>query len=236
MQLGPYHDLKLRLICDYITIIIIGTPLGILFLLLLIAGRIKINGYGRALRVIAHGKVIIAANHPSMLETILIPLLFFPLYLVSPRFFIWSVPDKRLLAPRMRWLFWFGRCITLDRSDPSSTKPALQKLTDILKHNGVVVMHPEAGRTHKGEIFLVRGNRRIRHFVSGVPSLARNASAVILPLWISGTDLVLPIGKIKPHLLRSKIVFSFGIPYVPPKKAKSRSQESLTLANAILAS
>ena len=231
-----YHHLKLHFIAHYITVIIIGIPLGILFALLVALGRIKINGYSRALRLVARGKVIITANHPSMLETLLIPLLFFPLYLVHLRFFVWSVPDRRLLNPYIRWLFCFGRCVTLDRSNPSLTKPALYKLTAILEHNGVILIHPEAGRTGKGETFLIRGNRRMRHFVSGVPSLARTTHATILPLWVSGTDIVLPIGATVPHLMRSKIIFSFGTPYVPAKEKKDREQESIILAKAILAS
>lgn len=239
MHPSPYHHLKLATILHYITVIIIGVPLGILFVILLTLGRIKVEGYGRALRLVARGKVIIAANHPSMLETLLIPLLFFPLYLVSLRFFVWSVPDRRLLGHGTRWLFWFVRCVTLDRSDPSLTKPALYKLTEILEHNGIVLIHPEAGRTDKGERFLMngmRGNRRIRYFVSGVPSLARSTGATILPLWVSGTDIVLPIGTVIPHFMRSKIIFSFGTSYVPAKEKKDRGQESLTLAQAILAS
>lgn len=239
MRSSLYHHARLRLISDYITVIIIGIPLGIFFALLLALGRIKIKGYGRAIRLIAHGKVIIAANHPSMLETLLIPLLFFPRYLVSLRFFVWSVPDRRLLPPRLRWLFWFLRCATLDRTNPESKKEAISQLTAILNHNGIVLMHPEAGRTDKGEKFLMSGtrdNRRMRHFVSGVPSLARNTGATILPLWVSGTDIVLPIGATVPRLMRSKIIFSFGTPYVPPKRKTDREQESIILAKAILAS
>ena len=236
MYLYPHRYLRLRLISDYITVIIIGIPLGIFFALLLALGRIKVKGYVHAIRLVVHGNIIIAANHPSMLETLLIPLLFFPLYLVHLRFFVWSVPDRRLLTPYLRWLFWFLRCVTLDRSNLSLTKPALYKLTEILEYNGVVVIHPEAGRTNKGEKFLVRGNRRMRHFVSGIPSLARSTRATILPLWVSGTDHVLPIGAIIPRFMRSKIIFFFGTPYVPSKQKKSRERESIILANAILTS
>lgn len=236
MHSSPYHHVRLRLVCDYITVIIIGIPLGIVFAILLALGRIKVKGYVRAIRLIARGKVIIAANHPSMFETLLIPLLFFPLYLVHLRFFVWSVPDRRLLPPRLRWLFWFLRCATLDRTNPESKKEAMSRLTAILKSNGIILIHPEAGRTDKGETFLMRGDRRVRHFVSGVPSLARNTHAAILPLWVSGTDIVLPIGATVPRLMRSKIIFSFGTPYVPAKEKKDRGQESLTLAYAILAS
>lgn len=239
MHSGSRYHLRMRLIPDYITIIIIGIPLGILFAVFVAFGRIQVKGYCRAMRLIARGNVIIAANHPSMLETILIPLLFFPLYLFSLRFFVWSVPDRRLLSSFLHWLFWFGRCVTLDRSNPHSTKPALFQLTAILQHNGVVVIHPEAGRTDKGEKFIVsgiRGNRRIRRFVSGIPSLARNTGTTILPLWVSGTDRVLPIETTMPRFMRSKIVFSFGTPYVPPKRKQNREKESMILARAILES
>lgn len=239
MRHSPYHHWKLAIISHYITVIVIGIPLGIFFALLLALGRIKIKGYGRAIRLVARGNVIIAANHPSMFETLLIPLLFFPLYLVHLRFFVWSVPDRRLLPPRLRWLFWFGRCVTLDRSNPESKKEAMSRLTAILKSSGVILIHPEAGRTNKGEKFIlsgVHGNRRIRSFVSGVPSLARNTGATILPLWVSGTDIVLPIGTSVPRLMRSKIIFSFGTPYVPQKRKRDREQESIILAKAILTS
>lgn len=239
MKWRSLHSPRLRLIFDYLTVIMIGIPLGILFVLFVILGRIKVRGYRRTICLLARGKVIIAANHPSMLETVLIPLLFFPLFLFSLRFFVWSVPDRRLLGSGMRWLFWFGRCVTLDRSDQNSKKTALFQLTSILQYNGNIVIHPEAGRTNKGNTFLLsemRGNRRMRRFVSGVSSLARNTGATILPLWVSGTDIILPIGAIVPRLMRSKIVFSFGTPYVPPKSKQDREKESIILARAILES
>ena len=230
------YYLRLRCIADYLTVIIVGIPLGILFVLCVALGRIKIRGYARAIRLAARGKIIIAANHPSMLETLLIPLLFFPFYLLSLRFFIWSVPDRRLLPRRLRWLFWLGRCITVDRSDRSHNANRVQKLAAILGNNGIIVIHPEAGRTSKGEKFIFRGDRRMRSFVSGVPMLARDTGATILPLWISGAEIVLPVGNIIPHLMRSRITLSFGIPYQPPKQKTEHRKESAVLARTILAS
>lgn len=226
----------MRCIADYLTVMLFGIPLGCLFLSLIILGRIKICGYMRAIRLAATGRVIIAANHPSMLETLLIPLLFFPWYLVSLRFFVWSVPDQRLLAPWIRWLFWLGRCIPIDRSRRNSSAYTLRKLTDILERKGVVVMHPEAGRTFKGDSFITFGDRKIRSFTSGVPSLAERTHAVILPLWVSGTDKVLPGDTLLPHFMRSKIILSFGMSYRPYLKKEDRSEESRTLADAILRS
>ena len=227
---------RFRCIADYLTVIIVGIPLGVLFVSLVCLGRINIRGYARAIRLASRGNVIIAANHPSMLETFLIPLLFFPLYLVSLRFFIWSVPDRRLLPRRLRWRFWLGRCITVDRSDRRHNPNRVQKLSAILGNNGVVVIHPEAGRTSKGEKFIFYGDRHMRSFVSGVPTLARDTGATILPLWISGADIILPVGNIIPHLTRSQITLSFGTPYQPPKQKADRKKESAVLAQAILES
>lgn len=226
----------LRLIPYYMTVMIIGISFGILFFLFVLLGRIKIKGYVRAIRLAAQGNVIITANHPTMLETILIPLSFFPLFILSLRFFVWSVPDRRLLPPRLRWLFWLGRCITIDRSDHSYTKYTLRRLTEILKHKGVVVIHPEAGRTYKGKEFIISDDRRIRSFVSGVPALARSTGATILPLWVSGTDIVMSGNVWFPRFMRSKIVLSFGTPYRPPQEKGDREAESSILAHAILAS
>jgi len=98
-----------------------------------------------------------------------------------------------------------------------------------------VVIHPEGGRTFKGETFITLGDRRMRSFASGVPSLARSANATILPLWVSGTDIVLPYGTWLPRFTRSKITLSFGTPYRVSKK-ENREKESSILAHAILES
>ncbi|MDP3769924.1 MAG: lysophospholipid acyltransferase family protein [Candidatus Sungbacteria bacterium] len=227
---------QMRCIADFLTVIIWGIPLGCFFLLLIILGRIRIHGYMRAIRLVTRGRVIIAANHPSMLETLLIPLSFFPWYLYSLRLFVWSVPDQRLLPPWMRVLFWIGRCVTVDRSKPNSNKHALRELAAILERKGVIVIHPEAGRTFKGQNFLFCGNRKIRHFTSGVPALARNTGATILPLWVSGSDKVLPAETFFPRFIQSKIILSFGIPYHPPQEKNQGTDESYTLAQAILRS
>lgn len=225
-----------RCLIDYCTVFVIGIPLGLFFTILLACGRIQIKGYRRALRFIKHGNVIIATNHPSMLETILIPLLFFPFYLISLRFFVWSVPDRKLLPPYFRWLFWIARCATVDRGNRSYNVHALKKLSLILQKKGIIVIHPEAGRTHKGMQFLSHNDRRIRILTSNISSLARSTQATIIPLWVSGTDIVLPAGYVRPRFMRSKIILSFGNPYRPLIKKQTASEESAILAQAILTS
>ena len=235
MTSEKYRRISFDPILHYITAVFIGIPLCALFFLLILIGRVRIKGYRTALRLAARGNLIITANHPSMFETILIPLIFFPLPLLHLRFFVWSVPDRRLLPPKLRWLFRITRCITIDRSNHGTAKHTLKRITQVLSTHGVVIIHPEAGRTFKGEEFITLGERRMRSFVSGVPALARNASATILPLWISGTDIVMPYGAWLPRFIRSKITFSFGTSYRVLKKGK-REEESSQLARAILTS
>ena len=232
----PESDSKigLRVIVDRITIILLGVPLGLMFVVLLAFGRVKIRGYMRAVRLACRGRLIIASNHPSMLETFLIPLSFFPLNILLLRLFVWSVPDRRLLPRRLRWLFWLTRCITIDRTQPNKNKHTLEKMTEVLEAGGVVVVHPEAGRTGKGTSFIHKDDRRLRGFLSSVPTLARRTNAMILPLWVSGAERVLPIGSMFPRLWRSKIVLSFGVPYKPGEREKGKAEESLILAQAML--
>ena len=127
-----YFAAGLNMLIHYGVAVTIGIPFGALFFLLVALGRIKIHGYLQAVKLVARGRVIIAANHHSMLETYLVPFMFFPWYLLSLRFFIWSVPDRRLLTPRIRWLFWLGRCVTVDRSERTHNKPTLSNLNTIL--------------------------------------------------------------------------------------------------------
>lgn len=107
---------------------------------------IRIRGYWRAIEAVAKGRLIIAVNHPSLLEPILIPLMFFPWYCFWPRFFVWSVPDRRLLPRRLRWLFPLGRCITVDRSESRrQNQTAFRDIPMVLHRRDVIVIHPDTG-------------------------------------------------------------------------------------------
>ena len=45
---------------------------------------------------VRRGRVLIVANHPSLIETFLIPLVFWPWAMFRLRMFPWSLPDKNL--------------------------------------------------------------------------------------------------------------------------------------------
>ncbi len=61
------HRAWLRLISHYVTVICIGIPFGALFFLLILLGRIRIEGYLAAIRLVAPSNGIIAGTHPPTL-------------------------------------------------------------------------------------------------------------------------------------------------------------------------
>ena len=76
--------------------VLLGTLLGIPFWLLGLFRVIRISGYWRAVDYVRRGRVLIVANHPSLIETFLIPLVFWPWAMFRLRMFPWSFPDKNL--------------------------------------------------------------------------------------------------------------------------------------------
>ena len=58
--------------------VLLGTLLGIPFWLLGLVRIIRISGYWRAVGYMWRGRVLIVANHPSLIETFFIPLVFWP--------------------------------------------------------------------------------------------------------------------------------------------------------------
>lgn len=76
--------------------VLLGTLLGVPFWLLGLFRLIRIGGYWRAVDHVRRGRVLIVANHPSLIETFLIPLVFWPWAMFRLRMFAWSLPDKNL--------------------------------------------------------------------------------------------------------------------------------------------
>lgn len=206
-------------VLGYMVVWTLGVIGGVLFWLLVLCGRIRIQGYWRAVGEVWRGRLIIAANHPSLGEPALIALMFFPWYLIAPwRFFVWSVPDRRLVTPALRWLFTLGRCIAVDRSARRHNRAASRDIPAVLATGGVVVIHPEAGRTSTealGRPIIEWGNRQLRTLRSGAPSLALRAGARILPLWVAGAQAVFPRAGFPLRFDREVVTFSFGRAYQP---------------------
>ncbi len=161
-----------------------GNIVGPLFWLLVAFGRIRIRGYCTLVASIRAGHLIITPNHPSLLETFLIPAMLWPHYLYSPRFFVWSVPDERLFGG-FEWAYPLLRCVTVHRGDQKKATTGMRRIMRLLNGGEVFVIHPEGGRTCKGQEHRTRGGRRLRPIATSIPAIARKAGARILPMWVS---------------------------------------------------
>lgn len=190
---GVFFRWFVRPIITYLVVLIVCLGFTPVLWLFMACGLIRVKGYWRLLREVFHGRLIIAARHPTLLETFIIPFLFAPFALFLPRqLFVWSMPDKHLFNEHVAWfLSNFAHCILVSR-DGDNNRRAIEKQKLVLRSNATVVVHPEAGRTlseprgakkpHKR--YGRNGERYIRRIVSQVPGIARDTDARVLPIYI----------------------------------------------------
>jgi len=180
------------------TIVYLGVtyPAGILlwsiFSLLKLLKRIQILHWER----FPHwqGNIILVSNHPSLVEPLLLPVLFFREFFFHPfRFKPWSTPDKKNYYDPWYWFWIRPVSIPIDRTDKIGELKTLFKMRNTLKSGGVLILFPEGGRTFKGEEFLYseKGNR-IRILKEGVGWLVMKTKPLVIPVWVEGSDKMLP--------------------------------------------
>ncbi len=205
----------------------VAWTVGLLFVIPLILylqcmGKIRTRGYFGVARTIREGKIILAANHPSLIEPIIISTMFVPLFLIfADSQWPFSVPDRRTYLPRFLWfVYWPFRCITVDRSNTGRrSATALRRIHFILSAGRSVVMHPEGGRTDKGKLFVTKGKRRLRRITqTHVVKLARETSARIMPVWVDFSctnpdGSLMSAERTLQRFLRDGMSISFGEPY-----------------------
>ncbi len=192
----------------------IGVLLGIIFYFLKALRRIKV--VNRKNFPHNHENLIVVSNHPSLLEPILLPCLFFREYIFHPlKFSPWSTPDKKNYYDQWYWFWLRPRAIPIDRNDTRGEIKAFFLMKEVLKSGGILILFPEGGRTYKGEEFLLsQGGKRIRLFQDGVGHLVLKTNCRILPIWVEGTDKVIPNSNdrfyVFPRFWNSKIIIKIG--------------------------
>ncbi|MFC1925311.1 lysophospholipid acyltransferase family protein [Chloroflexota bacterium] len=172
--------------------------------------RVKVQGYDpKKLRPKKNKGLILIHNHPSLWEPAVLPFLFSPWYLFSPRFVPFSTPDKKNYFNKWWFFLYRAVCIPVERGNLKEEVRALRRMQKKLNEGGILIMAPEGGRTHKGEEFKVmrngkteivkdlseidlRDGKAVRRFKSGIGRLIYNANADIIPLWTEGGEGVVP--------------------------------------------
>jgi len=159
----------------------IAIILGIIFELLRSLKKIKVNNY----KNIPHKQqLIVVSNHPSLIEPILIPFLFFRSFIFNP----FKIP--RIVADKKNYYDpWYFKCIRqlliiVDRKDKTKGIKTLKEMIESLKKGKTIIVFPEGGRTFKGtEFSYSREGNRIRKIKRGISYLVKTGVPV-LPIWI----------------------------------------------------
>jgi hypothetical protein len=147
-KLGP------RWLSGYITFWITGWCFFLpLYGILWASGKIKVNGYQKAVETLKDGKTIIAANHPDGFSIFALTLIFWKRALFQPRFCFFNMPRPGLMPSILLPLM---RCILVTKE-----REPLREIIRTLQATGNAVIFPEKTRTNfqeEGVVYI--SNRR----------------------------------------------------------------------------
>lgn len=156
------------------------------------------------------GPVILASNHLSFIDSIVIPL---------------AVPHRRVTflakaeyftggglpgLPR-RFFFRTMGAVPLQRGEQTEAEAALRRAVEVLGGGLALGIYPEGTRSRDGRLY--RGR-------TGAGWVALASGAAVVPVGLSGTDRVQPVGARFPRPAPVRI--RFGAPLLPSSYAGLR--------------
>ena len=137
------------------------------------------------------GPAIIAANHVSPLDTVLLPLV------VPHRQVFFLAKAEYFRSWKTRWFFQGAATIPVERGGPNSTA-ALQAAIDALRDGKLVGIFPEGTRSPDG---------RLHRGKTGVARMALEARVPVIPVACVGTFEAWPYDRKFPRRGRTEIRF-----------------------------
>ncbi len=143
-------------------------------------------------RIPMDGPVIFAPSHFSMLDP--------PLISCGMRRQITFMSKRELFSvPVLGWLIRSLGAFPVSRG--SGDKEAIKMAISLLNEGKALLMFPEGKRGYGKQMYPI---------TSGILMLARKTGALVVPVGIHGTQIVLPIGKKFPK--RHRMTINFGTP------------------------
>jgi 1-acyl-sn-glycerol-3-phosphate acyltransferase len=145
------------------------------------------------------GPVILASNHLSFIDSVVIPI-------VVPRPVAFLAKSDYFEQPGLKgrlakaWYEALG-ALPVDRDDSKAAIASLDTALGVLAGGGAFGIYPEGTRSRDGRLY--RGR-------TGVAQLALISGAPIVPVGLTGTDKVQPVGSRLPK--RVKVTVTFGPP------------------------
>lgn len=164
--------------------------------------------YG-ALNIPKSGKVILASNHIAAIDSA-------ALAIGCPRQIHFIGKKEYFTGSGLKGkgvkLFMKGiGVIPVDRSGGKASENAIKAGLGVLESDGVFGIYPEGTRSPDGVLY--KGH-------TGAARLALLTGAPIIPVGVTGTDKMQPIGKIMPR--KSKVIVKIGKPIKVKKTVKEK--------------
>src|SRR3954454_19612557 len=161
----------------------------------------------------AEGPVILASNHLSFVDSVLIPLVV-PrrvTFLAKAEYF----EGKGLASVLGAFLSAMGH-IPVPRTEQRAAVAALDVALKALEDGNAFAIYPEGTRSEDGRLH--RGH-------TGVGWLALNAKVTVVPVAVKNTEKIMPVGARVPRIRRPGIKFGKPIDYtafadMPPAKGR----------------
>ncbi|CAN5449307.1 lysophospholipid acyltransferase family protein [soil metagenome] len=147
----------------------------------------------------AQGPVILASNHLSFADSVAIPV-------VSPRQVAFLAKAEYFTGSGVSgWISrtWFTSIgsIPVNRDHARSAQESLDVALNHLQSGGVFGIYPEGTRSRDGRLY---------RFRAGVAWLALQAQCPVVPVALSGTAALMPVGARLPRV--KKFTVEFGTP------------------------
>jgi 1-acyl-sn-glycerol-3-phosphate acyltransferase len=147
----------------------------------------------------ARGPVILASNHLSFVDSVVIPI-------VVPRKVVFLAKSDYFTGTGVKGALskaWFDGLgmLPVDRDDSAAAMGSLVTALEVLGRGEAFGIYPEGTRSRDGRLY--RGR-------TGVAHLALTSGAPVVPVGLTGTEQIQPIGTRVPRL--AKVTVAFGQP------------------------
>ena len=145
------------------------------------------------------GAVLIASNHLSFADSLIIPI-------VAPRKVHFLAKSDYFRGGGVKgtlqkaWFEGMGM-LPVDRDDPKAAIASLDTALEVLGRGGAFGLYPEGTRSRDGRLY--RGR-------TGVAHLALTAGVPVVPVGLTGTEKLQPVGASFPRVV--PITIEFGQP------------------------
>jgi len=172
------------------------------------------------------GPVIVASNHLSFADSLVIPI-------VAPRKVVFLAKQDYFTGTGVKGALsrgWFSGLgmIPVDRDDTRAALASLDIALEVLGRGEAFGIYPEGTRSRDGRLY--RGR-------TGVAHLALTSGAPVVPVGLSGTQDLQPVGSRLPRLAR--VTVRFGDPLTFQKRydgvptGRARREVTDVVMNAI---